>query len=89
MAQDGKYGKVTLENGSVPDDEPVMVFRAQDALLPELIAEYIKLCIRAGSPAHHIDLVVARLEEIRDWQKDHKTQVPRSDSFMQRSGLSG
>jgi hypothetical protein len=89
MAQDMKYGHVTLENGTVPDIEPVIVFRAQDALLPELMAEYIKLCIRHGSPRHHIDLCVTRLEQIRDWQKNHRVQIPRSDSYAQRSGLAG
>lgn len=32
MAQDLKYGTVTTERGSIPDDEPVFLLRGRDAL---------------------------------------------------------
>jgi hypothetical protein len=38
MAVDKKYGRVTLENGSIGEDEPVVVFRAQDVVLPRLLS---------------------------------------------------
>lgn len=83
MAQDKKYGHVTLEFGHVPDDHPVVVFRARDALLCPLLSEYYKRCQAAGSPQHHLDLIEQRYNEIADWQEAHKDQVqiPRSDGY--------
>lgn len=37
MAIDLKYGRVTLENADIGEDEPVVVFRARDALLPKVL----------------------------------------------------
>lgn len=81
MAIDGKYGRVTLEKGTVADDEPVVVFRAQDKLLPEVLEHYRKLCVDSGSPAHHLYRIDQSIEEIREWQESHYTQVPQSDAL--------
>jgi hypothetical protein len=80
MAYDKKYGKVTLEHGSIGDDEPVMVFRAQDKILPNVIAHYHMVCMNAGSPLRHLRLIAERFQEIKDWQAEHSTQVPTSES---------
>lgn len=87
MAIDMKYGRVTLQYGSVPDDEPVVVFRARDALLPELLAFYALFCTRAGSPRGHLDLINDRREQIEAWQRNHETQIPRSAGYLERMGL--
>ncbi len=50
MAIDNKYGKVTLEHGTIGEDEPVVVFRATDSFLPKLLAYYHSFCLRGGSP---------------------------------------
>lgn len=42
MARDLKYGLIVVERGSIPDDEPVFVLRAQDALAGETIRFYMK-----------------------------------------------
>lgn len=79
MAIDGKYGRVTIEHGSIGEDEPVVVFRAQDILLADLLGEYYELCAEARSPQRHLDLIVATRDKIEAWQAEHHTQVPRSD----------
>ena len=38
MAQDKKYGHVRIRG--IPDDEPVFIFRAQDMLVPLVLAYY-------------------------------------------------
>lgn len=83
MAQDMKYGQVTLEKGHVPDDLPVVVFRGDDALLLSLLAAYQTLCSDAGSPKHHLDLIVRRRREIMHWQEQHldEVHIPRSDGY--------
>lgn len=82
MAVDGKYGRVTLEKGSIGEDEPVVVFRAQDKLLPKLMDIYGFLCEIAGSPKVHLDLIKESANKIRAWQEEHHTQVPRSDGYV-------
>jgi hypothetical protein len=80
MAIDGKYGKVTLEHGTIGEDEPVMVFRAKDILLPDLIAHYHMLCMLAGSPMRHLRLVAERHKEILAWQDMNATKIPDSET---------
>lgn len=79
MAIDRKYGAVTLERGSVAADEPVVVFRAQDRLLPDLLDVYEEMCELAGSPPAHLEGIRATRERIVDWQDTHHTQTPQSD----------
>lgn len=78
MAIDTKYGTVTLERGNIDEFEPVVVFRAQDALLPELLAEYRRLCTEAGSPAKHLEGIDSAAHAVIEWQRDHHTQIPQS-----------
>ncbi len=86
MGYDGKYGKITTEHGSIPDDEPVMVFRARDRLTPALIEHYAVMCQQAGSPAFHVDLVHAAADRFLEWQEQHPgmTRVPDSAAHRER-----
>lgn len=79
MAIDNKYGRVTTEKGSLGEDEPVIVFRAKDALLPALLAEYRHLCELSGSPERHLTLIDRSRQDVIRWQTEHHHQVPRSD----------
>lgn len=81
MGIDSKYGKVTTEKGTIGDDEPVVVFRAQDGLLPMLLDTYRELCAGAGSPTVHLDLIKETTATVRAWQASNHTQVPRSDGY--------
>lgn len=82
MAVDGKYGKVTLEHGDIGEDEPVIVFRAKDGILPELLHSYFKLCEAAKSPERHLELIKSSYATIRNWQEAHPDEVrtPTSES---------
>lgn len=79
MAIDRKYGLVTLERGTIGEDEPVVVFRAQDALLPAVLQMYAAMCRNEGSPEHHLQGVLLARDDVIEWQESHQTQVPRSD----------
>lgn len=79
MPYDNKYGRVTLENQhNIGDDEPVVVFRAQDVLLPRLLGVYHNMCLNAGSPENHLALIDQTLAIVNEWQAEHHTQVPQS-----------
>jgi hypothetical protein len=79
MAIDLKYGRVTLERGTIGEDEVVVVFRAQDALLPKVLAYYHLFCLRAGSPRRHLDMILDARETVEEWQDSNKTKTPSSD----------
>ncbi len=78
MAIDIKYGKVTTERGTIGEDEPVFVFRAQDRLLPKVLAYYHLFCLRAGSPRHHLDSILEARDAVSEWQSENMTKIPTS-----------
>jgi hypothetical protein len=81
---DGKYrvnggGSIVKENGDpLPQDEPRMLFRGKDKLLPQLLEHYKQLCQEAGSPSEQIEGIQERLNIIKDWQSKNpdKVKVP-------------
>lgn len=78
MAIDRKHGRVTLERGTIGDDEPVVVFRAQDKFLPDLLVLYFEMCRSGGSPERHLEGIRISLDDVVEWQETHETQVPQS-----------
>ncbi len=84
MALDPKYGKVTLQRGNVGEDEPVVVFRARDALLPKVMEEYLRLCKAAGVPSKHLDQIGETSNKIKTWQMKNETKVPASENTRRR-----
>lgn len=88
MGVDGKYGRVTTEFGTIGEDEPVIVFRAQDKLLPAVLEFYAALCGGAGSPTGHVGLVQGARERVLAWQAEHHTQIPNSATYYERIGES-
>lgn len=81
MAIDIKYGHVTTERGTIGEDEPVVVFRAQDELLLKLLAYYHLFCVKAGSLRHHLDAILDAREAVQEWQSRNHTKTPSSDSL--------
>ena len=85
MPRDSKYGDIVLEHGSIPDDEPVFVFRGRDPNLPETLIAYHTLCKQSGSPQLHLDKIVQAYNEIRVWQAENveRVQVPTSEASLE------
>jgi hypothetical protein len=81
MAIDGKYGRVVTARGDIGKDEPVVVFRAQDKLLPHLLRVYRQLCLDAGSPELHLRAIDDTLANVEGWQSTNYTQVPQSKGY--------
>lgn len=75
MAIDRKYGRVTTQFGDIGPDEPVVVFRARDALLPEALKLYAVLCRGAGSPERHVKIVENTRDAVVRWQLEHASEV--------------
>lgn len=80
MGYDGKYGKITTEYDDIPDDEPVIVFRARDIATDKLLPYYAMLCMKAGSPSRHIALIQNAHERFRNWrEKTGAARIPDSN----------
>lgn len=79
MGWDGKYGKVTTELKEIPDDEPVIVFRAQDKTVPGLLQMYRQACMGAGSPYWHLQKIEDTRQRIVEWQKENSDRVKVPD----------
>jgi hypothetical protein len=80
MAISSKYGKVTLERGSIPEDEPVFVLRSQDKLAPRLLEYYEMMCKAQGATETQVEAVVRAGEGMRAWQVEHHDRVKLPDT---------
>jgi hypothetical protein len=80
---DGKYktsGDLTkLDGTSIPADEPLILFRAHDKLLVQLLEYYTELCQKAGSPEAQLNLLSKRIVEIKAWQASHQDKLKTPD----------
>ncbi len=81
MGIDSKYGRVTVEhvrNRPIGEDEPVVLFRAQDKLLTKVLTMYGLLAEAAGSPPEHLRLIEDTKANVANWQAANATQTPGS-----------
>jgi len=76
LAYSHKYGKVTLEKSTIGEDEPVVVFRAKDKLLPQVLAHYHLICLNSGCEDDHLNAILTRYREIKDWQNNNNIKLP-------------
>ncbi len=61
---------------AIPDDEPVMIFRARDKNAAPMIAYYAKLCV---DPEHKA-VVKERLHDFVDFIHDHPDRMKEPDT---------
>lgn len=67
-----------LETGKpIPKDEPIMIFRAQDALATAAINEYVLQVTNKGNAVHPMTVAsaAARLEAFQRFQREHPDRV--------------
>lgn len=83
MGIDYKYGKVTLEHGTIGEDEPVVVFRANDMLLPKLLDYYHMFCMQEGSPKRHLSIIIRTRDIVAAWQQKNGSKIPDSASSLE------
>jgi hypothetical protein len=76
MAVETKYGRVTLEHSTIPDDEPVFVLRARDVLTLTILNLYRDLCVGVGSSVAHVDGVDEAIEAMQAWRVNNPTLTP-------------
>ena len=78
MGYDGKYGQVTTERKEIPEDEPVIVLRAQDRYMLAALRSYWQACTEGGAGEEHLAAVAETRERVIRWQRANpgKVKVP-------------
>ena len=71
MPQESKYGAVTTERGTLKENEPVFILRAQDLLAPDAIAFYAELRKKAGDTKGAIECLRVA-QKFLDWDGPKK-----------------
>lgn len=79
MAIDAKYGEIQVSHGTIGEDEPVVLFRAQDAHLPNLLRIYESICTAHGSPWEHVESIDDARIKVELWQEQHGDRVKLPD----------
>jgi hypothetical protein len=76
MAQDLRFGTVTLENGGqIGPDEPVVVFTCRDGLLEPLLDYYASLLATNQYPEPLKVLNGRQADQVHDWQEANPGKV--------------
>ncbi len=80
---DGKYktdSDITKLDGTpIPDDEPIILFRAKDKLTPQMLEAYKKLCLDAGCQPGQIESLDPMIEKFKNWQAANPDKVKLPD----------
>ena len=63
----------------LPEDEPIMIFRAKDALLPEVMKHYISLRRQHGQSDASLADLQAYSDELANWQAAHPDRLKFPD----------
>ena len=73
----GRGRVYNLQSGrEIPEDEPVLLFRAQDCHLPRLLEQYAAMC---QNEAHSM-AIHARRAEVMEWQDNCPAKIKEPDT---------
>ena len=75
----GRICKYTNPDVSIPDDEPLIVFRAQDKMSLPMLEQYAASCREAGSPPRFMASLYRRMADFADWQATNRLSVKVPD----------
>ncbi len=73
MGIDAKYGKIKTEKKTIPDDEPVFLIRAQDALSGPIVRDYAILYLAITNDRPGFNRIIDVAEQMDKW---HYKKVP-------------
>ena len=76
--QDYRDRMVDLE-GKIPEDEPVMMFRAQDIHMRRVLEQYANAVEVSGGCDNIVTAVRRHSQRVRDWQNDYPERVKSPD----------
>jgi hypothetical protein len=82
QTQEPKYeirdGKIVNRSSgeAIPDDEPIMIFRARDKHAHGAIMDYFRRC----SNTQHAEVVLARAAQFAEFADDHPDRMKEPDT---------
>ena len=69
MAIDSKYGIITTQYGHINEDEPVVIFRAQDKIALTILKIYRDLYALLGGNRDMLAILDADIKAFEVWRK--------------------
>lgn len=60
----------------IPEDEPVMLFRAQDVLFIHVLMHYAHELDKIGADEDMVLAVQDHIETAREWRRENQVKVP-------------
>ncbi len=73
MGTDAKYGQITTEKKEIPEEEPVFLIRAQDALSGPIVRDYAILYLAVTNDKPGFNRIIDVAEQMDKW---HFKKVP-------------
>jgi len=70
------YDRIQDPAGLIPEDEPVVLFRAQDQYTPAILEYYADLVEQDHGDPEIVRTARAHVERILDWQVEVKCKAP-------------
>lgn len=68
----------------IPEDEPLFLFRARDALAMTTLIEYQHLCYDAGCAPAHVQGITDAIDDFARFKRDHPERMKEPGSSMRR-----
>lgn len=82
---DSKYGMATVDGRTrivkiltgepLPEDEPLILFRARDRNALSALYAYLEVCSRDKCPSEHLKGMRGRIREFRDFKTEHRDRM--------------
>ena len=67
MGIDAKYGEVKTEKKQIPDNEPVFLIRAQDALSGPIVRDYAIMYLSVTNDRPGFNRIISVAEQMDGW----------------------
>jgi hypothetical protein len=64
-----------LDNSVLPPDEPLILFRGRDRLLPQMLDYYMSLKVEVGSTKERFNVLQSDIDAIKQWQNSHPDRL--------------
>jgi len=70
------YDRIQDPLGKIPEDEPVFLLRAQDAVAPGLVEAWAIAAHAAGAQDDIVQHAYEHAQLMRKWQAEHGSKIP-------------
>ena len=72
---DPKYIVYEIPGDEIPEDEPLLLFRARNKFALDILRIYKRMCIADGCALEHIEKIDNRIEAFQNFAIEHAERV--------------